>query len=172
MPTNILTRRAALLSLGAFAAAGLGGCNTTPTAAVQPGAAAPAGLRIGAVNVDTAPLVAYVGNPTAQWAQQAMPGALAQAFAEVGHPGAVVSVTIDYVMLGSGPSGGFGIPVQNQDQMIGEVTIDGVAHPLRANSTYYPMAVDQPLFEQSNFDRIVKLSQAFAYWAARGYWGT
>ena len=61
MPTNI-TRRAALFSLGAFAAAGLSGCNTTPTAAVQPGAAAPAGLRIGAVNVDTAPLVAYVGN--------------------------------------------------------------------------------------------------------------
>ena len=52
MTTDILTRRAALFSLGAFAAAGLGGCNTTPTAGVQPGAAPP-GLRIGAVNVDT-----------------------------------------------------------------------------------------------------------------------
>jgi hypothetical protein len=42
-------------------------------------------------------------------------------------------------------------------------------HPLRAETSYYPNAVDQPEFEQSNFDRGAQLSQAFAYWAARGY---
>ena len=31
---NILTRRAALVSFGAFAAAGLSGCNTTPSAGI------------------------------------------------------------------------------------------------------------------------------------------
>ena len=85
MPRDVFTRRAALLSFGAFAAAGLSGCNTTPTAGVQP-VAAPSGLRIGAINVDTAPLVAYVGNPTAGWAQQALPGALAQVLGS-GAPG-------------------------------------------------------------------------------------
>ena len=42
---NLLTRRAALAGFGAFAAAALGGCNTTPSAGVQPiagsGAAGP-----------------------------------------------------------------------------------------------------------------------------------
>ena len=74
MTRNALTRRAALFSFGAFAAAGLSGCNT-PTAGVQPVAAS--GLNIGTIDVDTTPLVAYVGNPTAGWAQQALPGALA-----------------------------------------------------------------------------------------------
>src|SRR5580704_2516931 len=67
MPRKALTRRAALLSLGAFASAGLAGCNTTPSAGVP-------GLSIGAIEVDTTPLVAYVGNPTAGWAQRARPG--------------------------------------------------------------------------------------------------
>jgi len=162
MSTFELTRRA---SLGVFGAVALG-CAAIPSGALALTHA------VGGIHVDVTPLRENAGDPTAAWVARTLPGALAQAFAEVGHRGAVVSVTIDYVMLGSGPSGGFGIPVQNQDQMIGEVTIDGVAHPLRANSTYYPMAVDQPLFERSNFDRVAKLSQAFAYWAARGYWGT
>ena len=45
MPKNKMTRRAALLSLGAFGAAALSGCNTTPTAGVQPGAASRAWHR-------------------------------------------------------------------------------------------------------------------------------
>ena len=75
MVGNLLTRRGALVTLGAFAAAGLAGCNTTPSAGVQPLAASGGG----AIEVDTTPLVAYVGNPTAGWVQQALPGALAQA---------------------------------------------------------------------------------------------
>ena len=56
MGTHNLTRRAALLGFGAFASAGLAGCNTTPTAGVQPGAASGLGigeiLRVSAVGGD------------------------------------------------------------------------------------------------------------------------
>ena len=54
------------------------------------------------------------------------------------------------------------------DQMVGEVVVGGIAHELRAQTSYYPMAVDQPDYLQSNYDRIVQLCQAFAYWAVRG----
>src|SRR5271154_879194 len=118
----VLTRRAALFSLGAVAAAGLGGCNTTPMAGVQPGAAPPPGLRIGAVNVDDAPLVAYVGNPTASWAQQALPGALAQAFGArmaPGDPGAVpVNITRNPLSRGGGGPA-------DPDRMAGVATVGG-----------------------------------------------
>ncbi len=157
-----VTRRAGLGVLGAITL----GCAALPSGAFALTRAA------GGIHVNVTPLRQNAGDPTAAWVAQTLPGALARAFAEQGHPGAAVSVTIDYAMLGSGPSGGFGIPVQNIDQMVGQVTIDGVSHPLRATNPYYPQAVDQPLFEQSNFDRIAQLSQAFAYWAARGYWGT
>ena len=84
MPTNILTRRAALLSLGAFAAAGLGGCNTTPTGGVQPAAAAPgiASARLRSIRRRSWLMSAI--RPRS-WAQQALPGALAQA-SRVGRP--------------------------------------------------------------------------------------
>jgi len=160
MPTNILTRRAALLSLGAFAAAGLGGCNTTPTAGVQPGAAAPAGLRIGAVNVDTAPLVAYVGNPTAGWAQQAMPGALAQAFGArmaPGDPGAAtLNVRLDTLYLGGGGPA-------DPDRMRGVAMVGGHTISVRAVSTYISNPTDQALPEQALQGRVQALAVAFAY---------
>jgi hypothetical protein len=160
MPTNILTRRAALLSLGAFAAAGLGGCNTTPTAGVQPGAAAPAGLRIGAVNVDTAPLVAYVGNPTAGWAQQALPGALAQAFGArmaPGDPGAAtLNVRIDTLYLGDGGPG-------DPDLIRGVAMVGGHTISVRASATYFSSPTDQALPEQAIQGRVQALAVAFAY---------
>ncbi len=158
-----VTRRAALGAFGALAASPI--VFSHAALAKHPAVA-------GGIHVDVTPLRENSGDPTAAWVARTLPGALARAFADVGHPGAAVSVTIDYVILPSGASGGFGIPVQSLDQMVGEVTIDGVTHPLRANSSYYPQAVDQPLFEQSNLDRIAQLSQAFAYWAARGYWGS
>jgi hypothetical protein len=159
MPTNI-TRRAALFSLGAFAAAGLSGCNTTPTAGVQPGAAAPAGLRIGAVNVDTAPLVAYVGNPTAGWAQQAMPGALAQAFGArmaPGDPGAAtLNVRLDTLYLGGGGPA-------DPDRMRGVAMVGGHTISVRAVSTYISNPTDQALPEQALQGRVQALAVAFAY---------
>ena len=160
MPTFVFTRRAALLSLGAFAAAGLSGCNTTPTAGVQPGTAPPAGLRIGAVNVDTAPLVAYVGNPTAQWAQQAMPGALAQAFGArmaPGDPGAMsLSIRIDTLYLGGGGPA-------DPDRIRGVAMVGGHTITVRAESTYISSPTDQALPEQALQGRVQALAVAFAY---------
>ena len=160
MGTHDFTRRSAILSLVAFAAAGLSGCNTTPTAAVQPGAAAPSGLRIGVVNVDTAPLVAYVGNPTAGWAQQALPGALAQAFGArmaPGDPGAeTLSARIDTLYLGGGGPG-------DPDRMRGEATVGGHTISVHAVSTYFANPTDQALPEQALQGRVQDLAVAFAY---------
>jgi hypothetical protein len=105
------------------------------------------------------------------WVARALPGALAQALADVGRAGAPISVRIDYVILGPS-SGGVQFGAAAPDQMIGEVIVGGIAHELRASTSYYPSAVDQPHFEQSNYDRVFQLSRAFAYWAARGYSGT
>ena len=63
-------------------------------------------FHISNIEVNTAPLLAQSGNPTAQWAQQALPGALAQAFAANMAPGdpngATLSVRIDSLYLGQG----------------------------------------------------------------------
>ena len=74
---------------------------------------------------------------------------------------------IDYVILGPS-SGGVQFGDAAPDQMIGEVIVGGIAHELRASTSYYPMAVDQPHYVQSNYDRIAQLCHAFAYWAVRG----
>src|SRR5271170_4303518 len=156
----VLTRRAALFSLGAVAAAALGGCNTTPMAGVQPGAAAPPGLRIGAINFDTTPLIAYVGNPTAGWAQQAMPGALAQAFGAriaPGDPGAMpLNITLDTLYLGGGGAA-------DPDRMRGTATLGGHTISVRAVSTYWSSPTDQALPEQALQGRVQALAVAFAY---------
>ena len=158
-----ITRRAAFGALGAVALA--------PGVVVREAWARPPAIA-GGIRVDVAPLRGNAGNPTAAWVAQTLPAALARAFAEVGRPAASLAVQIEYVILGPAAAGGFGAQGSTPDQMVGEVTVDGVAHPLRAETSYYPNAVDQPEFEQSNFARIAQLSQAFAYWAARGYWGT
>lgn len=160
MATVVLTRRAALMSFGAFSAAALGGCNTTPTGGVQPGAAPPPGLRIGVVNVDTSPLVAYVGNPTAQWAQQALPGALAQAFGAriaPGDPGAVpLNVRIDTLYLGGGGPA-------DPDRMRGVAMVGDHTISVHAESTYISNPTDQALPEQALQGRVQALAVAFAY---------
>jgi hypothetical protein len=118
----------------------------------------------GGVRVDVSPLRANAGDPTATWVARELPGALAQALAERGGPGAPISVRIDYVLLG--PSSG-GVSGPSPDQMVGSVTVGGVERPLRASTHYYPSPVDQALVEQSNHDRVSQLVQAFAYWAVR-----
>jgi hypothetical protein len=123
------------------------------------------------IHVDVAPLRENSGDPTAAWVARVMPGALAQALAEAGRPGAPVSVRIDYVILG--PSSGEGGPAgSSPDQMIGAVIVGGVARPLRAETWYLVSAADPAMNEASNYDRVYQLSRAFAYWAARGYSGT
>ena len=131
------------------------------------GAEALARAAFGGISVDVAPLRENAGDPTAAWVARVLPGALAEALAGVGRAGAPISVRIHYVILG--PSSGGTLPGgAAPDQMIGEVVVGEIAHELRAETSYYPMAVDQPDFEQSNYDRIVQLCQAFAYWAVRG----
>ena len=152
MSTFEAMRRA---SLGVFGAVALA-CASAPVGAFALTRA------VGGIKVDVGPLRANAGDPTAAWVARALPGALAQALAEVGRARAPISVRIHYVILGPSSSGtlpGGAAP----DQMVGEVVVGGIAHELRAQTSYYPMAVDQPNFEQSNYDRIVQLCQAFAY---------
>jgi hypothetical protein len=149
---NLLTRRAALAGLAAFSAGGLGGCNTTPSAGIQPVAAGGPG---GPISVDTTPLVAYVGNPTASWVQQSLPGALAQALGSRA-PSGGLHVRIDTLYLGNGGPG-------DPDRMRGVATLGGRTINVRANSTYWPSPTDQALPEQALQGRVQALSTAFAY---------
>ena len=167
MDTLTLTRRSALLGLAAFASASLGACNAPQAPAVQSQAAprptAP-GVHIGAVEVDTAPVLAQLGNPTAAWAQQALQAQLAQALATrmaPGEPGAAtLSVVVDSISLGGGGPA-------DPDIMTGVATLNGRRVPLKATSTWFPNPTDQALPEQAIQGRIQNLSQAFAYWLRR-----
>ncbi|HZZ63126.1 MAG TPA: hypothetical protein VFE63_18490 [Roseiarcus sp.] len=152
-----LTRRSALAALVAFAG--------SPAVAARR-AVAPAG-PFGGVRVNVAPLLANSGEPTAGWVAQTLLPAISQALASAGRSGAGVAVTIEYVILGPN-QGGVGPTGASQDQMIGTVAINGVERPLRASSFYYPSPVDNTMIAQSNYDRVYQLSQAFAYWVARG----
>jgi hypothetical protein len=150
VPGDVFTRRATLMSFGAFASAALSGCNTTPIAGVQPVAAAGGGP----IDVDTAPLVAYVGNPTAGWVQQSLPGALARVLGS-GAPGGL-HVRVDTLYLGNGGPA-------DPDRMRGVATLGGRTINVRANSTYWPSPTDQALPEQALQGRVQALSVAFAY---------
>jgi hypothetical protein len=164
-----LTRRAALAALGAL---------VVPALAEMPRALAQPGLRIRAIKVDVSPIRASMGDPTAAWVEEALPGALAQALAPYMAPGdrnaATLVARIDYLYLGpSSGGGGFGGFRRTQDTINGTLLVKGprggvVANvPLRAISTYFPMAVDQTLVERALQGRVVALAQAFAGWAPR-----
>jgi hypothetical protein len=148
MLENILTRRSALVGFGVFAAAALAGCNTTPSAGIQPTAASGGG----AISVDTSPLVAYVGNPTAGWVQQSLPGQLAQVLG----PSTALHVRIDTLYLGNGGPG-------DPDRMRGVATLGGRTINVGAVSTYWATPTDQALPEQALQGRVQALSTAFAY---------
>jgi hypothetical protein len=90
MSTFEVMRRA---SFGVFGAVALG-------CAGMPAGAFALTRAVRGINVDVAPLRANALDPTAAWVAQVMPGALAQALVEAGHPGAPISVRIDYVILG------------------------------------------------------------------------
>ncbi len=162
MSTFVRTRRAALVGIGAFAAAGLSGCNTPPTPAVQSTASS---FRIGSIEVNTAPLLAQSGDPTANWVQQALPGQLAQVFAayvaQGASGGATLNARIDSIDLGLGGSA-------NPDTIKGVATLSGGGGPartisVRAIAIYFPGTVAQGLPEQVYQGRVTALSQAFAY---------
>jgi hypothetical protein len=134
------------------------------TSTILNGALAQQRAAFGGVHVDVASLRAEVGDPTARALRNLR--AVAQAPAGAGRAGAPVAVRVDTAILGSS-SGGQGPQGTSPDQILGEVIVGGVARPLRASASYYSMAVDQALVEQSNHDRVSQLVQAFAYWAAR-----
>ena len=118
------------------------------------------GIHIGAIQVDTAPLLAQVGDPTASWAQQALPGQLAQALASrmaPGEPGAAtLSVVVNSIYLGGGGPA-------NPDIMTGVATLNGRQTTIKAVSTWFPSPTDQALPEQALQGRVQNLAQAFAY---------
>jgi hypothetical protein len=157
-----LTRRFVLGGLGACTIATvLCGCAPTNAPAVQATAQPVSGVRIRDIQVNTTPLLAQSGNPTAQWAQQALTGALAQTFAPYMAPtdpnAATLSVRIDSIVLGSiGPEGGA------IDTMKGVVTLGGAKTRLRATAFYNPSPVDQTLWEQALQGRVSTVSQSFA----------
>lgn len=154
-----LTRRTALVSFVALAG--------------SPAVAAHKALArlgpFGSIHVDVAPLLANSGEPTAGWVAQTLPPAIAQALAGTESSGEGVAVTIQYVILGPNTGNAGGPAGSTPDQMVGTVTFGGVTRPLRATTFYYPSPVDNTMIAQSNYDRVYQLSQAFAYWVARGY---
>jgi hypothetical protein len=135
MPGILISRRATLVGFSALAASGSSGCNTPQTTvgpAAAPAAAAISGYRIANISVDTGPLIAQSGNPTAEWAQDALPGALAQAFASHMAPGdpsgETLRVRIDSIYLGGGGPA-------DPDRMKGVATLNGRQTTVMATST-------------------------------------
>jgi hypothetical protein len=160
--TLALTRRGALAALGSF---------VLPSAFAVQGALAQGGVRFRDIQVDVSPLRASAGDPTANWVQRELPGALAQSLAGYVAPGdragATLVARVDYLYLGPN-SGGPGFLHTTQDTINGVLIVKGprgavvAKTPVRAIS-----AVDQPLFEESNYWRVKALAQAFAGWAPR-----
>jgi len=167
MPAILMTRRAALAAFGALA---------LPLASVVQDADAQAGLRIRDIVVDVSRLRAWVGDPTAAWVEQELPGALAQAFAgsmaRGDRSGATLVAEVDYIYLAP-TSGGTGKPGGFQDTIAGSLIIRGprggvaAVTPLRALASYYPSSVDTSLVVEGFHGRVVALAQAFAGWAPR-----
>src|SRR5271170_3453612 len=114
-----LTRRAALAALGAL--------TLSPAVAVR-GALAQPNVRFRSIVVDVSPLRASIGDPTAAWVQQELPGALAQALAGYMAPGdrngATLVARIDYLYLGPS-SGGTGPWGASQDTINGTLLVKG-----------------------------------------------
>ena len=160
MSTGALTRRAALSAVAGLAFA-------PAVALAQPS------VRFRSIQVDVGPLRANSGDPTAAWVEEALPGLLAQALgpyiAPGDHRGAVLVAQIGFIYLGPSSGGPF-LLGSTQDTIAGVLIVHGprgtvpAETPLRATSNYYPRPTDQPLWLQSNHDRIVALAQNFAQW--------
>jgi hypothetical protein len=162
-----LTRRSALAALGVLA--------LSPAVAVRKALAQP-GVRFRDIVVDVSPLRASLGDPTAAWVEKELPGALAQALGAYMAPGdrhgATLVARVDDLYLGPNNSG-TGPWGASQDTINGTLLVKGPqggiasSAPIRAITSYHPMGVDQPLRTESNYWRVVALTQAFAGWAPR-----
>jgi hypothetical protein len=116
------------------------------------------------VEVDVAPLRANIGDPTASWVQQDLPGQLTQALAGRMTPrGGTLVVRIDYLTLGAKKHS------WAWDNIGGVAMLGAVKWPLRAATRYQVSAIDQTLVEESNRQRVTQLVQALAYWLAKDF---
>jgi hypothetical protein len=153
MYTLGLMRRVAIAACSAFVLLAAVACQN---------ALAQLGLPIRNIQVDVAPLRVSVGDPTASLVQQGLPGQLAQALADrMTAQGGTLVVRIDYVALG---------PIKDSsawDNIGGVAMIGGAKWPVRASAKYQASAIDQVMFEESNYRRVTQLVQALTYWLAR-----
>ena len=167
MSISALTRRTVFLSLGAFAILPVGGVRR---------ARAQRSLRLRVIRVDVSRLRASAGDPTAEWVEEELPPDLEKALAAHLSPdrrdGASLVARTETVYLsrsggGTGPGGG------SVDSIEGVLIVSGprgglaAETPLRAIASYYPSAVDQPMFEQAYRSRVAALAEAFAGWTPR-----
>jgi hypothetical protein len=153
MSTLETTRRGAIAIGSAFA---LFAAVAPQTANAQPRSS------IRNVQVDVAPLRATVGDPTASWVQQELPGQLSQALAGRMTPsGDALLVRIDSLTLGAKKHS------WAWDSVSGVAVIGGVKRPLQATTRYQLSAIDQVMVEDSNRQRVTQVLQALAYWLAR-----
>jgi hypothetical protein len=120
------------------------------------------------IHIDVQPLRANAGDPTATWVQEDLPRDLAQALAgRMSRDGAPLTVRIDYLTLG--PQTGEMLHAgASLDNILGVAVIGGRELPVRATTSYYTTPVDQTMIERSNRERVAQLSQALAFWIARG----
>ena len=137
-------------------------------AAFSQGALAQSAPTFRDVHVDVQPLRANAGDPTATWVQEDLPRDLAQALAgRMASNGAPLTVRIDYLTLG--PQTGEMLHAgASLDNILGVAVIGGRELPVRATTSYYTTPVDQTMIERSNRERVAQLSQALAFWIARG----
>ena len=138
------------------------------TAIAAQNALAQSGLTFRNVQVDVSPLRANAGDPTAAWVQQELSIQLAQALAvRTARNGAPLIVRIDYLTLG--PNTGTMLhAAATLDNINGVAIIGGRQTPVRATSSFYTSPIAQTMVEQSNHDRVSQLTQALAFWIARG----
>ncbi len=163
MSISAVTRRAAIGNLGAFALLSIA---TVARAAPDPG------LRFREIRVDVSPLRASAGDPTADWVEQALPAALAQALAAYLEPtqrnGATLVARIQDISFGQSGGGRGGAGGGAQDSIRGVLIVGGsragsaAQTPLRAIAAYSPSAADEALIEEAYHGRVVALAQAFA----------
>jgi hypothetical protein len=120
------------------------------------------------IQVDVSPLRANAGDPTAAWVQQELSIQLAQALAgRMARNGAPLIVRIDYLTLG--PNTGTMLhAAATLDNINGVAIIGSQQTPVRATSSFYTTPIAQTMVEQSNHDRVSQLTQALAFWIARG----
>jgi hypothetical protein len=130
---------ASMYSLGLLRRVAIGACNAFALLAVVAcqNALARSDHPIRNIEIDVAPLRANVGDPTASWVQQELPGELTQALTgRITAQGGTLVVRIDYVTLGALKDS------SAWDSISGVAMIGGVQWPVRATARYHESAVD------------------------------